>query len=85
DRLKTNAENNTELFRFDPNTVTKLELQRLGLSEKQAQTIINYRNNGGKFRKKSDFKKMYSVSDRFFERVKSWIDLPDHNITEKEP
>lgn len=65
-----------ETFRFDPNTVTLEELQRLGLSERQAETIENYRNKGGRFRRKSDFKKMYVVSDTLYARLEEYIDIP---------
>ena len=65
-----------ESFPFDPNTVTLEELQRLGLSERQAESIENYRSKGGRFRRKSDFKKMYVVSDSLYERLEGYIDIP---------
>ena len=42
-----------ENFRFNPNTVTEEDLCRLGFSPKQAASIAEYRNKGGKFRRKS--------------------------------
>ena len=36
-----------ESFAFDPNTVSVADLQRLGLSERQAESIENYRSKGG--------------------------------------
>jgi len=65
-----------ESFRFDPNRVTQEELVRLGLSEKQADAILNYREKGGKFRSKADFQKMYTVSDSLYERLEPFIDIP---------
>ncbi|MDD2595811.1 MAG: helix-hairpin-helix domain-containing protein, partial [Bacteroidales bacterium] len=65
-----------ESFPFDPNLVTQEELVRLGLSPRQADVIINYREKGGKFRQKSDFAKMYVVSDTLFERLKPFIEIP---------
>jgi DNA uptake protein and related DNA-binding proteins len=62
-----------ELFEFDPNIVTVDELVRLGLTEKQAATIINYRSKGGIFRKHEDLKKMYVISDEFYESIKEYI------------
>jgi hypothetical protein len=35
-----------ETFRFNPNTATLEDLMRLGFSEKQAQSILNYRAKG---------------------------------------
>lgn len=37
------------LFVFDPNTASQEELQALGLSERQARTLVNYRNSGARF------------------------------------
>ena len=65
-----------ESFPFNPNTVTLEELQRLGLSERQAESIGNYRSKGGRFRTKADFQKMYVVSDTLFARLEPYIDIP---------
>jgi len=65
------------LFEFDPNIVTLTELVQLGLSEKQASTIINYRSKGGVFQEREDFLKMYVVSEEFYERVKEFIVISD--------
>ncbi len=65
-----------ESFAFDPNTVTTDDLQRLGLSGRQAATIENYRTKGGRFRSKADFQKMYVVSDTLFTRLEPFIDIP---------
>ena len=65
-----------ESFAFDPNTVSVADLQRLGLSERQAESIENYRSKGGRFRSKEDFRKMYVVSDTLFARLEAYIDIP---------
>ena len=65
-----------ESFRFNPNTVSVEDLCRLGFSQKQAQSIDNYRKKGGRFKKKSDFAKSYVVSDSIFRRLESYIDIP---------
>lgn len=62
-----------ELFLFDPNTVSLVELTRLGMSEKQAAVVINYRSKGGVFRDKEDFRKIYSVSDQLYSKVQDYI------------
>ena len=46
------------LFTFDPNAVTLSDLLSLGLSERQAKTLINYRSSGAQFRKPEDLKKV---------------------------
>jgi DNA uptake protein ComE-like DNA-binding protein len=65
-----------ESFRFDPNTVSVDELCRLGFSPKQAQSIVSYREKGGRFRRKSDFAKSFVVSDSVFRRLENFIDIP---------
>ena len=65
-----------ESFRFNPNTATMGDFQRLGFTERQAQSILNYREKGGRFRRKSDFAKSYVVADSVFERLEPFIDIP---------
>lgn len=65
-----------ENFRFDPNTVSTEELQRLGFSEKQALSIESYRAKGGRFRRKADFAKSFVVADSVFRRLEPFIDIP---------
>ncbi|MBR3562632.1 MAG: helix-hairpin-helix domain-containing protein [Bacteroidales bacterium] len=69
-----------ESFRFNPNTVKFEELVRLGFTEKQAQSIINYREKGGRFRRKADFAKSYVVADSVFKRLAPFIDIPKIDI-----
>ena len=69
-----------ERFRFNPNTVSLEELCRLGFSEKQAQSILNYREKGGRFRRKADFAKSYVVADSVFKRLEPFIDIPKIDI-----
>lgn len=65
-----------ETFAFNPNTVAKDDLCRLGFSSKQAQSIVNYRLKGGYFRRKSDFAASYVVSDSIYRRLEPYIDIP---------
>lgn len=65
-----------ESFRFNPNTISVEDLMRLGFSEKQAQSIDNYRSKGGQFRRKSDFARSFVVSDSVYRRLESYIDIP---------
>lgn len=69
-----------ESFRFDPNTVSVDDLMRLGFTQKQAQSIDNYRKKGGRFRRKSDFAKSYVVEDSVFRRLEKYIDIPKIDI-----
>lgn len=65
-----------ETFRFNPNTASMDDLCRLGFSPKQAQSIVSYREKGGRFRRKSDFAKSFVVSDSVFRRLENFIDIP---------
>lgn len=69
-------------FLFNPNSISQHQWEKLGLSTKQAASIIKYRNKGGKFRIKSDLKKMYTISDRKYQELYPWIDLPEKKVKE---
>lgn len=71
-----------EAFRFNPNTVSQDELERLGFSGKQAASIISYREKGGHFARKSDFAKSFVVSDEAYRRLEAYIDIPKLDINE---
>lgn len=74
--LATSGAKRTESFPFDPNTVSLGDLQRLGFSARQAQSIINYREKGGRFRRSSDFAKSYVVHDSVYRRLEPYIRIP---------
>lgn len=74
--IRSKLPRKVESFKFNPNTVSKGDLKRLGFSEKQAQSIINYREKGGRFRRKADFSKSYVVSDSIYRRLEPYIDIP---------
>jgi len=65
-----------EYFNFDPNNLTVDEWQRLGLTDKQIQTIKNYEAKGGKFRHKEDVKKMYCISEKLYMSLEPYIQIP---------
>ena len=65
-----------ESFPFDPNTATQDEFQRLGFSEKQARALLNYREKGGRFRRKEDFARSFVVADSVYERLEAFIRIP---------
>ena len=71
-----------ESFRFNPNTVSLEDLQRLGFSAKQAQAIDNYRAKGGRFRRPEDFARSYVVADSVFARLEPFISIPKININQ---
>jgi len=62
-------------FHFDPNNVTEEQLLEMGLTEKQTETFLNYRYAGGRFFKKSDVNKLYSISDSLYNILEPYIDI----------
>jgi len=73
-----------ELSEFDPNDLDKKQWENLGFSEKQVETILNYKNVvGGKFISKEQFKKCFAVSSDKFLELKSYILLPENNLEAK--
>lgn len=61
------------LFKFDPNTVERADLLRLGLPENTAKAIINYRKRGGKFYQPTDLQRIYTLSEEDFRRIEDFI------------
>lgn len=68
------------VFPFNPNTASYEDFLQLGLSERTAKSICNYRDKGGKFRKPEDFKKIYTLSDADYERLSPYIQMGDDNM-----
>lgn len=71
-----------EYFIFDPNGLSVIDWKRLGLSERQIRVIKNYEAKGGRFQKKEDLKKIYSLHDRDYIRLEPYIRIP---VTEPAP
>ncbi|MEZ4979063.1 MAG: helix-hairpin-helix domain-containing protein [Chitinophagales bacterium] len=71
------------LFNFDPNTISKEDLILLGFSESNANTLINYRNKGGRFYQKEDLLKIYGVSNDFYQQLASYIQIEEKSVYEK--
>ena len=74
--IATAVPRRTESFPFNPNTVSLSDLMRLGFSERQAQSIINYREKGGRFHRPSDFAKSFVVADSVYRRLEPYIRIP---------
>lgn len=62
-----------EIGDFDPNSYSKKDLIKAGLSKTIASNIIKYREGGGEFANKCDLKKLYTVNDKNFDKLKSHI------------
>jgi competence protein ComEA len=58
---------------FDPNSATLETLLNIGFEEREARTLISYRNNGGRFRNPEDLKKVYGMEDGKAEKLLPYI------------
>ena len=70
-------QNKTEeaLFYFDPNTLDQKGWRQLGLSEKQALSVLKFNSKGNSFKKKEDLKKVFVISDEFYKKVEPFIKI----------
>ena len=81
DGIGENAGSAPQRFRFNPNTITLDSLQLLGFSQRQAQTILNYRSKGGTFRRREDFARMYTVDSAMYASLEEYIFIPDKDTS----
>jgi DNA uptake protein ComE-like DNA-binding protein len=63
----------SELFEFDPNTISEADWLRLGISGKTASAIRKYLQAGGKFKKPEDLAKIYTLSESDYQRIAPYI------------
>ena len=53
-------------FHFNPNEINTDDFVKLGFSDKQAESIVKYREKGAVFKTKQDFQKVFVVSDEIY-------------------
>jgi competence protein ComEA len=70
-------------FQFDPNSIGDKEWQRLGLSVKQIKVVRNYVSKGGKFYKKEDLKRIYSIPEAQYTLLEPYIHIVSTNSQSK--
>ncbi len=61
---------------FNPNKLPIDAWKKMGFTEKQIKNIKNYESKGGKFKRKEDLKKIYSISDAEYEIIEPYISIP---------
>ena len=76
----TEQKTQPEYYKFNPNNATTEDWKNFGLSEKQISVINKYISKGGKFRTKTDVKKMYTISDKKYAELEAYIDLPERQV-----
>lgn len=83
--IKDNAsfstkKSNPVYFAFNPNNLSAEQWEKLGLSERQIKVIKNYEAKGGKFYKKEDLQKIYSVTKEDYRRLEPYINIPERSF-----
>ncbi|MBI9053844.1 MAG: helix-hairpin-helix domain-containing protein [Bacteroidales bacterium] len=62
-------------FDFDPNTIKKTQLKKLGFSNSQIKVLLNYRKTGGVFYEKEDLLKIYGIKERQYKHLEAYIKI----------
>lgn len=62
---------------FNPNTVTKQELQNMPIPQKAIKSLINYRSKGGRFRDVESLKKLYGMDEMTYRAIRNYVRLED--------
>ncbi|MGV0938761.1 hypothetical protein [Empedobacter falsenii] len=74
-----------EYVKFNPNSYSENDWQKIGFSSKQAASIMKYKNIlGGQFKSKEQLKKCYMISDEKYAEMELYIDLPENVIYKAE-
>lgn len=68
-------------FPFNPNLLPEEEWKKIGLSERQIRGIKNYESKGGKFLRKEDVKKMFTISEAEYAILEPFIVIPPPEIS----
>lgn len=66
-------------FVFDPNTVNYHSLKKLGFSSFNANTIIKYRQSGGKFAKADDLYTIYGIDSALVSLLHNFIEINNNS------
>lgn len=65
------------LAKFNPNEASEKKLLAMGLSNSVVKGICNFRKAGGKFWKKEDVLKVYTIDSALFQKLEPFIELPE--------
>lgn len=64
---------------FDPNSIDENGFVQLGMSPRQAESLIRYRDKIGGFRSKEDVKRVRVLDSGLYSHWAPFIDLPERN------
>lgn len=74
-----------QLFSFDPNGLSVALWQKLGLSDRQIKVIKNFESKGGKFYRKEDLQKIYSIKEQDYAMLEPYIEIPTQGYSRNKP
>lgn len=70
-------------FPFDPNHLPEETWRKLGLAGNQIRAIKNYEKKGGKFLRKEDLAKIYTISETEYKILEPFIQIESKQFTAK--
>jgi len=62
-----------QLHPFDPNSADSITLVHLGLKPWQASNILKYRAKGGRYRRASDLRRLYGMTDSMYQCLLPYV------------
>lgn len=63
------------LHKFNPQTFSFNKLINAGVNPKAAYGIVRYRDAGGVYTKKSDLKKVFAIKEKYYQKIKPYIEI----------
>ena len=61
------------LFNFDPNTIDSAKAVMLGIPNRQVNTLLRYRNKGGRFYHKEDLARLYGLKKDLLDKLMPFV------------
>jgi DNA uptake protein ComE-like DNA-binding protein len=71
------------VFFFNPNTIDSVALDSLNIPGLIKLNLLKFRSKGGKFYTKTDFRKIYGVTDELFKQVSAFLLVENESIAKK--
>jgi len=71
-------EKKSQLFYFDPNTISEDQWEQLGIRDKTIRTIQHYLAKGGRFKIPTDLKKIYGIKENDYARLLPFVQIKNY-------
>ena len=83
-QFKRKEKREIQYFDFDPNKIGVAEWEKLGFSEKQAESIEKLKAKGFKFYKPEDLKSVFVVGEENYSRLAVYIKIDPNDFPKRE-